>query len=390
MKSILSADACQQISDSCARHCKDPPTFRANSNHCVSVTGQPLTSSHSIFAQLAFPGSPYLYEGEFLVYSNVLQPLQCILGWDFIVSHRLQLSFLGGGYVLVGPHGNTPLTPLPPSAIPPPPSKVSAGTHTPPYQGGSQSLFSQSPTWGPVKVSLQNNVTVPAHTECILPCKVPQSCTNQLGMVSPRGDSNPFYVACSVSQASNRFIPVRVMNPSSCSIELAANENLAEFIPVSELVFTPANDDPFHSICTTMGGPTNLAPETLSELTHAINPRLSSGDKNLLLDTLLAFPDVFSNSLGHTSVTVHNIDTGNASPIRQYPRRLPYHHRAEVEKQVNDMLSQGVIQPSTSPWSSPIVLVKKKDGSYRFCIDYRKLNSVLKLMLTPSLVLMIF
>ena len=166
------------------------------------------------------------------------------------------------------------------------------------------------------------------------------------------------------------------MNPSSCSIELAANQNLAEFIPVSELVFTPANDDPFHSICTTMGGPTNLAPETLSELTHAINPRLSSGDKNLLLDTLLAFPDVFSNSLGHTSVTVHNIDTGNASPIRQYPRRLPYHHRAEVEKQVNDMLSQGVIQPSTSPWSSPIVLVKKKDGSYRFCIDYRKLNSV--------------
>ena len=125
------------------------------------------------------------------------------------------------------------------------------------------------------------------------------------------------------------------MNPSSCSIELAANQNLAEFIPVSELVFTPANDDPFHSICTTMGGPTNLAPETLSELTHAINPRLSSGDKNLLLDTLLAFPDAFSNSLGHTSVTVHNIDTGNASPIRQYPRRLPYHHRAEVEKQVN-------------------------------------------------------
>ena len=143
MKSILSADACQQISDSCARHCKDPPTFRANSNHCVSVTGQPLTSSHSIFAQLAFPGSPYLYEGEFLVCSNVLQPLQCILGWDFIVSHRLQLSFLGGGYVLVGPHGSTPLTPLPPSAIPPPPPKFQLGP-IPLHTRGEVSPYSPS------------------------------------------------------------------------------------------------------------------------------------------------------------------------------------------------------------------------------------------------------
>ena len=62
---------------------------------------------------------------------------------------------------------------------------------------------------------------------------------------------------------------------------------------------------------------------------------------------------------------------------------MPYHHRVEVEKQVNDMLSQGVIQPSTSPLSSSIVLIKKKDGSYRFCIDYRKLNSVTKIDAHP-------
>ena len=132
-----------------------------------------------------------------------------------------------------------------------------------------------------------------------------------------------------------------------------------------------------------MEGQPKLNPETLTGLTTALNPNLSPEDKKSLLNTLLSFPDVFSNSLGHTSVALHNIDTGNSPPIRQYPRRLPYHHRAEVDKQVNDMLSQGAIQPSTSPWSSPIVLVKKKDGSYRFCIDYRKLNSITKIDAHP-------
>ena len=92
----------------------------------------------------------------------------------------------------------------------------------------------------------------------------------------------------------------------------------------------------------------------------------------------MEYSDVFENSLGHTNVMSHKIDTGNATPIRQYPRRLPYAYREETNKQVSDMLNQGVIQHSESPWASPIVLVKKKDGSFRFCIDYRKLNAVTK------------
>ena len=93
---------------------------------------------------------------------------------------------------------------------------------------------------------------------------------------------------------------------------------------------------------------------------------------------MLSFPDVFQSSLGHTTVVEHRIDTGDSTPIRQYPRRLPHHYRAEVDRQVNEMLSQGVVQHSNSPWASPIVLVKKKDGSYRFFVDYRKLNLITK------------
>ena len=80
--------------------------------------------------------------------------------------------------------------------------------------------------------------------------------------------------------------------------------------------------------------------------------------------------------LGRTDIVKHRIDTGNAPPIRQTPRRLPLAKREEASQAIRDMREQGVIEPSTSPWASPIVLVRKKDGSTRFCVDYRKLNNV--------------
>ena len=80
--------------------------------------------------------------------------------------------------------------------------------------------------------------------------------------------------------------------------------------------------------------------------------------------------------MGCTSVLQHSIDTGSATPIRQQVRRLSLPAKQEVKKLLQEMLEKHVITPSTSPWASPIVLVQKKDGSTRFCVDYRKVNSV--------------
>lgn len=80
--------------------------------------------------------------------------------------------------------------------------------------------------------------------------------------------------------------------------------------------------------------------------------------------------------MGRTSLVKHSIDTGGSYPIRQHPRRVPFSMTKEVDEEIEKMLMKGVIEPSNNPWASPVVLVKKKCGALRFCVDYRRLNEV--------------
>jgi len=72
------------------------------------------------------------------------------------------------------------------------------------------------------------------------------------------------------------------------------------------------------------------------------------------------------------------IDTGDAVPKRQPVPRVPFAVRQGVQYQLKKMEEMGIVQPSSSPWASPIVLVRKKDGTLRFCVDYHGINSVTK------------
>jgi transposase InsO family protein len=89
--------------------------------------------------------------------------------------------------------------------------------------------------------------------------------------------------------------------------------------------------------------------------------------------------NLFSKSetdVGKTSLVKMTINTGESHPIKQKPYKTPFSLRPEVDRHIKELLKAKIIRPSTSPWASPIIIVPKKDGGSRMCIDFRKLNCV--------------
>ena len=106
---------------------------------------------------------------------------------------------------------------------------------------------------------------------------------------------------------------------------------------------------------------------------------VSSTEKKQLFVLVEEYADVISlsnNKLNCTAVLKHHINTSDSKPVHLLPHHIPQACRNEVRKLIHDMLEQGAIQYSDSPWSFPVVLAKKKDGSLRFRVDHRTMNEV--------------
>jgi hypothetical protein len=104
-------------------------------------------------------------------------------------------------------------------------------------------------------------------------------------------------------------------------------------------------------------------------------PNLDATETQALEGLIAELRDVFaknSDDFRRMDRVRHRINTVDALPIRQPPRRLPLAKQAEVDNMFDDMKRKGVIEESEGPWSSPVVLVRKKNGDIRFCVDYRK------------------
>ena len=119
------------------------------------------------------------------------------------------------------------------------------------------------------------------------------------------------------------------------------------------------------------------SPHPPSPCQPALPENLSPLQQQQLNELFKEFQDVFSqgdNDLGNTPLLQHGIETNGPTLRQPYRRQNPAVRREEMA-QVQQMLSSHVIRPSNSPWASPVVMVRKKDGSLRFCVDFRQLNA---------------
>ena len=116
-----------------------------------------------------------------------------------------------------------------------------------------------------------------------------------------------YATAYCLSQATNRNVPIRILNSSESNTELHQGQKIAKFWPVVESVSVSQCASSDNDICASVTDNTQISPDTLAELHAAISPNLDSQEKAQLLQTLLSFSDVFNNSLGHTTATAHKV-----------------------------------------------------------------------------------
>ena len=227
------------------------------------------------------------------------------------------------------------------------------------WDGTSHELCSKNGQTWCRRVVLQTDCVVPPRSEVNLQTKV---IFNDL--TGPRLDVEPPWitdartldcglrVSRTILPKGNVNIPVRVVNTQSNPITLKRGTIISELEPVElleSLVEEAQDEDRDNTV--------------LCEMVSRVDPSVTTADRQRLKALLEKYTSVFSrgeNDLGRTDVVTHNIDTGDNKPVRQSLRRHPPLHQVAIRQQIRDMLTQGTIEPTKSPWASNIVLVKKR------------------------------
>lgn len=226
-------------------------------------------------------------------------------------------------------------------------------------------------------VSLTANLTLPPMSEMLVPVSVSPSgpathLPEFIGYLEPNPQSKSgCVVAHTLTSVKNGNTTARLLNPTNQNLTLRKGLHIGEFFSVNEgdLVAHPTQTDKSESSVVA----TEVPPVSLTD-----SP-VNSSQMRAIQALLAEYGNIFSRServAGKCTLIKHCINTGDSPPLRQRAYRTSPEKREEIDRQVAALLADGVIEESCSPWASPVVLVKKKNGDWRFCIDYRRLNSV--------------
>ena len=226
------------------------------------------------------------------------------------------------------------------------------------------------------RILVKDDIVIKANTEQLIPAKIDQPCLRkeQVCFAEPVKylTSKGCFLARTIVNPENENVIVSVVNLSDQAIKINQQSVLGKLDEV-DTVFS--GDTHFKET----SKDEKVLPKHLQMLLESASPKLTPAEKEKMKCLLVQHQDIFMSPdgiLGQTDLVEHKIETENHKPIKIPPRRIPIYKRGQVDEELDKMLNQGTVEPSYSPWSAPICLVKKKDGSCRFCIDYRKLNAI--------------
>ena len=244
---------------------------------------------------------------------------------------------------------------------------------------------------------LIRKTTVEPHSQVQTWCSAPSGLAASAVLVPAGQDVGIEIPPLLVSSALE--VPVLLINHTNRYITLTAGTVVAQIEPIASSAFIHSfsPDDSSSSPCVTVRkqstsaaesslGSKPAVPEHLTSLLENSSKGLSTPETQALASLLSEFRDVFAESdsdLGCFPDLKHTIDTGDAAPIKERMRRTPLGFEHEEDKHLDNMLRNHIIRPSNSPWSAAPVLIRKRDGSVRWCLDYRRLNDVTRKDLFP-------
>ena len=235
-------------------------------------------------------------------------------------------------------------------------------------------LHQQKPT-PKVSASLITAVVLPPDSEVVANFSIDGRQLGTCALIGPNWDLTEEFgvvVGHTLVDATTPSASVLVINPNAEEVVLPCGSHIGDLVPV--LAVSVARSDLQLPIKMT-----TVLPDYLEDIVKGSHTSLGDTGRQSICELLNRYEHVFPAPgepvTGRSKSVQHEIETNEARPVRCGPHRLAPAGLRREQDCVKEMLTGGQIEPSDSPWASPVVLVTKKDGSTRFCVDYRRLNS---------------